>query len=211
MDKDSPSEWLDKHIWPEIHIMLLHDAYFWLMARARELSGEFNGSVAWLIETGYINFQTVAIRRLCDDRRDVISLRRLFREASKNNLISQVQMNELLKKLDSCEPICNMVNNHLAHKANPYKSPNVEKWDLKASSLAGAQKTICEVVITFERDFLHRTNRCPFPEPQYDFMSDFRHLVPEEKVQMLWDFWHENKKRINSWIPSSVTNVQVTA
>ena len=56
--------------------MLVHDAYFKLTGYARQLTGTFNGAVAGLIYAGYLTSQMVAIRRLCDKRRDVISLRR---------------------------------------------------------------------------------------------------------------------------------------
>jgi hypothetical protein len=65
---------MDQKIWPQIYGMLLNDAYFKLMCRARELTGAFNGPIAELIQTGYLSFQTVAIRRLCDNGRTVISL-----------------------------------------------------------------------------------------------------------------------------------------
>ena len=38
MDSAAISGWLDQHIWPQIHTMLLNDAYFKLMGRARELT-----------------------------------------------------------------------------------------------------------------------------------------------------------------------------
>jgi hypothetical protein len=43
-------DWLDKHIWPQIQTMMLHDAYFKLLGRARQLTGEFSGPVGWLVE-----------------------------------------------------------------------------------------------------------------------------------------------------------------
>src|SRR5258708_40080053 len=64
------ANWLDHQIWPQIHSFMLNDAYFKLMGRARELTGEFNGPIAGLIEMGYVISQTIAIRRLCDPRRD---------------------------------------------------------------------------------------------------------------------------------------------
>jgi hypothetical protein len=41
--------------------MLLNDAYFKLMCRARELTGAFNGPIAELIQTGYLSFQTACV------------------------------------------------------------------------------------------------------------------------------------------------------
>jgi hypothetical protein len=58
--------------------MMLNDAYFKLMGWARALTGEFNGPIAGLIEIGYVTSQILAIRRLCDGRKDVISLRRVL-------------------------------------------------------------------------------------------------------------------------------------
>jgi hypothetical protein len=52
------SEWLDRHIWPQVQTMMLNDAYFKLMGRARELTGEFNGPIAGLIEVGYVTSRT---------------------------------------------------------------------------------------------------------------------------------------------------------
>ena len=75
MNADFLSEWLDRHIWPQVRTMILNDAYFQLMGRARELTGEFNGPIAGLIEVGYVTSQTLAIRRLCDGGRDVTSAR----------------------------------------------------------------------------------------------------------------------------------------
>jgi hypothetical protein len=51
-------DWMEQKIWPQIYGMLLNDAYFKLMCRARELTGTFNGPIAELIQTGYLSFQT---------------------------------------------------------------------------------------------------------------------------------------------------------
>jgi hypothetical protein len=64
MSAGSIPDWLDQHIWPQIQTMMLNDAYFKLMRRARGLTGEFNGPIAGLIEVGYVISQTLAIRRL---------------------------------------------------------------------------------------------------------------------------------------------------
>jgi hypothetical protein len=67
---------MEKQIWPQVWKMMLDDAYFKLVGYARELTGRLNGPVAQIILDGYLTFQMVAIRRLCDPRKDVISLRR---------------------------------------------------------------------------------------------------------------------------------------
>src|SRR5260370_35453276 len=107
------SDWLDQHIWPQIHSMMIDDAYFKLMGKARELTGEFNGPIAGLIEVGYVTCQTLAIRRLCDDRRDVSSLRRFLMEAKANGLVPQGQIDHLFRKLNPCDHIGDLMTAYL--------------------------------------------------------------------------------------------------
>jgi hypothetical protein len=125
-------DWLDKEIWPQIRSMMLHDAYFKLFNRAREITGQFNGEVASLIEMGYVTSQTVAIRRLCDGRRDVISLRRLLIEAANSN---RQLIQPLLGQLDHCDHIVDLVNNYIAHTANPDGGRAVAQWNLQVEHL----------------------------------------------------------------------------
>jgi hypothetical protein len=192
----SLSEMLDSHIWPQIQTMMLHDAYFKLMVRARELTGELNGPLAELVENGYVISQTIAIRRLCDNRRDVISLRRLLVDANTNN-----QMNDLLQKLDSCDHVCDLVNNYVAHTANPFLRRNIIDWNLQVGHLVEAQKAICEVAVIFDRDRLQRKNYVALiPTPHFD-VQEFRGWVPEASIEKLWEFWHEHKDIVNAWIP----------
>lgn len=200
MNTTSLSEMLEKHIWPQIQAMMLNDAYFKLMGHARELAGEFNGPIAGLIEAGYVTFQTVAIRRLCDGRRDVISLRRLLVEANANN-----QINGLSQKLDSCDHICGLVNDYVAHTANPLRKQNVTNWNLQVGHLIEAQKAICEVTVIFG-DLLHRSRPVKLiPVHQVgELMQDFRNWVSEENIEKLWEFWHAHNREVNAWIPSGV-------
>lgn len=195
------SEWLEKHIWPQIQTMMLNDAYFKLMGHARELTGEFNGPVAGLIEAGYVASQTVAIRRLCDNGRNVISLRRLLVESDANDQVAY-----LSKKLDSCEHVCGLVNNYLAHTANPLRNQNsFADWNLRGDHLIEAQKAICEVAVTFDRDLLQRKSYVTLiPVPQFDIMQEFRSWVPEASIEKLWEFWHVHNRKMNAWIPSGV-------
>jgi hypothetical protein len=102
------SGWLDQHIWPQIQSMMLNDAYFKLMGRARELTGEFNGPIAGLVEVGYVTSQTIGIRRLCDGRRDVVSLQRLLVEAKTSSFVPNGQIDQLSRKLDCCDHICGL-------------------------------------------------------------------------------------------------------
>lgn len=209
MNTASLSEMLEKHIWPQIQTMMLNDAYFKLMGYARELTGEFNGPISGLIEAGYITFQTVTIRRLCDGRRDVISLKRLLVEAKANDLVSNDQLHDLSQRLDSCDCICELVNNYVAHTANPDRKKNVPDWNLQVGHLIEAQKTICEVAVIFDRDLLQRKNYVKLiPVPQSgNIMQDFRSWVPEGCIEKLWEFWHAHNKMVNAWIPSCVAPV----
>lgn len=201
------SEWLEQYIWPEIQAMLLNDAYFRLMGYARELTGEFNGPIAGIIVDGYVTYQMVAIRRLCDGRRDVISLRRLLME-----LEAREQVAPLLTKLDSCEPICELVNNYVAHTANPVRNPNnFAAWNLQVGHLLEAQKIICEVAIIFDRDLLQRQNLVQLiPVHQSgELMQDFRSWVSEVNIKKLWEFWHVHNKTVNAWIVGNSNRGQV--
>jgi hypothetical protein len=93
------------------------------VGRARELTGKPGGVVAQLILDGYLTFQTVAIRRLCDRRRDVISLRRVLTEAKAQNIATHDQINHLSDKLDSCDHVYDLVSDHIAHTADLYGGP----------------------------------------------------------------------------------------
>lgn len=80
--------WLehDEHhaLWKQITAMLWNDAVFRMVNEARRFSevdsrtAASNGMLAGLIDVGYVASQVLAIWKLMDSRRDVISLRRLF-------------------------------------------------------------------------------------------------------------------------------------
>jgi hypothetical protein len=202
MNAAAVPEWLDQHIWPQIQTMLLNDACFKLMGRARELTGEFNGPIAELIEVGYVTSQTMAIRRLCDDRRDVISLRRALIEARASNFAPSDPIDALLSRLDCCEHVCRLVNDYVAHTANPLRRPNLGDWNLQVAHLIDAQRTICQVAISLDRDLLRRRNYVKIvPVPQFDIMQEFRRWVPEAMINALWQFWHAHNDAVNAWIP----------
>jgi L-lysine 2,3-aminomutase len=78
------SEWMDKQIWPQIYAMIVNDAYFRVFEHAREITGKFKGHIAQLVHDGYLTSQMIAIRRLCDPDRTVISLRRALIETKRN-------------------------------------------------------------------------------------------------------------------------------
>ena len=194
------SEWLDDHIWPEIRTMMLNDAYFKLIGRVRELTGKFNGPAAGLIEVGYVASQTLAIRRLCDGGRDVISLRRALMEAKAKNLVPAVQIDPLLGQLDTCDHICRLVNNYIAHTTNPLRGPNRRGWNLQVGHLTEAQKAICKVTIVLDRDLRGKNYLTLIPVPQFNIMEEFTHCVPDAAVKELWEFWHDHNDSVNAWL-----------
>jgi hypothetical protein len=200
MTSGPPSDWLEKHIWPQIQAMMIHDAYFKLMNRARELTGEFNGAIAWLIVGGYLTFQMLTIRRLSDQRKDVISLRRALIEAGAKGLAPPDKLDQLLSRLDSCDYVCELVNDYLAHTANPLRRPNVSEWDLQVRHLIEAQKAICQVAITLDRDLLRRRNYVKIIPVQLDVMQDFKSWVPDAAMKTLWEFWHAHDEAVDAWI-----------
>jgi hypothetical protein len=102
--------WLDQHVLPDIRQMLVQDAYFKLMSYARQLTGKFNGAIAGLIYAGYVTSQTVAIRRFCDNRRDVISLRRVLEESKKANTVVEAKADYLPEHRRACRQL------HRAHR-----------------------------------------------------------------------------------------------
>jgi hypothetical protein len=133
-------DWLDQHVLPDIRNMLVQDAYFKVMGYARQLTGKFDGAIAGLIYAGYVTSQTVALRRLCDNRRDVVSLRRVLEESKKTNTIVAGKAGYLSQKLDSCRSIGELVDNYIAHTGNPQRRPNMPAWRLQEQQLTDAQK-----------------------------------------------------------------------
>ena len=132
-----------------------------------------------LIEMGYVTWQTVAIRRLCDQKRGVISLRRLLIEATNHSPLIE----ELSGQLDDCEHVVELVNNHVAHAANPDRRPNAAQWSLQAEQLIRAQRAICEVAVKLDRNVLRRKTFVKIiPVPQFDIMQEFRSWVSNDGI-----------------------------
>ena len=199
MDSAAISQWLDQQVWPQIHTMMLNDAYFKLMGRARELTGEFNGLIAGLIETGYVTSQAIAIRRLCDKDNRSISLRRALDEAESANIGLNDKIKELLDRLAPCNYICNLVNKYVAHT-----DQTPPDWNLQVTHLTDAQKALCQVAIALDRVLPNPKNYVKLiPVPQFDIMQEFRSWVPKDNIQELWQFWHAHNDAVNTWIPRS--------
>ena len=136
---------MDESIWPEVISLLLNDAYFKLVKHVSEVTETYIDPIGWLVLNGYITFQIMGIRRLCDNRPDAISLRRLLTEA---NISSK---DRLLQQLDACSAVCAHANDHIAHTGNPSRRPKITDWHLSEADLTNAHKTICKVTMELDR------------------------------------------------------------
>lgn len=186
-------KWLDDYIWPQIHSLMLNDAYFKLVRYVHELTQIYIDPVGNLVVNGYVTFQMIGIRRLCDNKRDVISLRRSLTETDIAN------KQTLLKRLDDCSDICDRTSDHIAHTGNPARRPKISDWNLTDDDLTNAHKAICEVACALE---CARTNSRGFvviiPVVQTLNMTEFR--LSNEDTRKLWDFWHAHNDAVNAWI-----------
>ena len=164
------------------------------------MTGKFNGQVSQLIHTGYLTSEMIAIRRLCDDKRDVISLRRALLETKREQPAIAQQVGQLLQELDSCDHVCEQTSQYIAHTANPARRPNVPAWNVQMKHLTEARKAICTVAVILDRDMLQRMSFAEiFPVPQFDIMEDLRPWVPEDAIQRLYKFWHAHVRSVNEW------------
>jgi hypothetical protein len=187
---------LDDYIWPQVQSLMLNDAYFKLVKYVFEISKKYIDPIGNLVVNGYITFQMIGIRRLCDNRKDVISLRRLLVESS---LPSKPA---LLKKLDACDEVCDRATDHIAHTGDPARRPNITDWNLKDDDLTNAQKAISEVALSLDRA---RTKPKGYvkiiPVVQTLDMREFN--LSEADTEKLWKFWHTHNDAVNAWISNS--------
>jgi hypothetical protein len=154
--------------------------------------------VAWYGDSSY---SMITIRRLCDVRKDVISLRRVLMQAATEQPGSKADIDRLSDSLTECDHVCNQVNSHVAHTANPQRAQNFVKWDMEMQLLEDAHKVICRAAIVLERDILRIQNRIELMTvPQYDVMEDLRLWILDEIVDQLYRLWHEHRKKVNSWM-----------
>jgi hypothetical protein len=194
------TDWMKDRVWPEIEAMMLNDAHFRLFLTARQLTGKFNGPTAKLLQDGYLTFQMVAIRRICDKRDDVISLVRALIEAEKEMPAFNSQIDRLLDNLlKQSNHVRQQVNKYVAHTAKQ-KSQSFVPWNMGMQHLEAAQKAICQAAIVLNRDILKWANFIEImPVPQNYFGEDLMLWVPEEHRETLNHAWHDNRKRVNEW------------
>ncbi len=86
----------------------------------------------------------------------MLSLRRALIEGKAKSLAPNDQIDKLLDKLDSCDRVIDLVNDHVAHTANPARSPNVSDSTCPWADLFKAQEAICRVAISLESNILRR-------------------------------------------------------
>lgn len=143
----------------------------------------------------------VSIRRLCDGRTDVISLRRALIETKESQPALADQIDQLLLKLNSrCDHVRAQVNQHIAHTANPDRTPNPLVWNMQMRDITRAHEAICKAATILDRDILRRqTLTNIIPVPQGDIMQDFRSWVPEADIQKLYRVWHDHVNKVDDW------------
>jgi hypothetical protein len=139
------NEWLDDYIWPQVIELLLNDAYFKLVRHVSLHTGKYIDPVGVLVLNGYITHQLMGIRRLCDNRRDAISMRRLLVETN------VAEKPTLLAQLDACNEVCDRASDHIAHTGNPARRPRFADWHLNEEDLTNAHKAICQVTMALDR------------------------------------------------------------
>jgi len=76
------NEWMDEYIWPQVIELLLNDAYFKIVRHVFHQTDKGIDPLHFLLLNGYITFQLMGIRRLCDNGRAAISMRRLLVETN---------------------------------------------------------------------------------------------------------------------------------
>jgi hypothetical protein len=186
-------QWLDEQIWPQIQSLMLNDAYFRLVKYVFEISQKYIDPIGNLVVNGYVTFQMIGIRRLCDNKRDVISLRRLVIDSTLPN------KQALLKKLDACDEVCDRASDHIAHTGNPVRRLKITDWNLRDDDLTNAHKAICEVAITLDRTRANPKGYVKIiPVVQTLDMREFN--LSEADTKKLWEFWHAHNGAVNAWI-----------
>jgi hypothetical protein len=185
------NEWMDDYIWPQVIELLLSDAYFKLVRHVSQKTGK-SIAVWFLVLNGYVTFQLMGIRRLCDNGRGMISMRRLLMET---NL---AEKSALLGQLDACETVCDQADSHIAHTGHPTRRPDFSDWHLTEADLTNAHRTICKVAMTLDRCRSKARNYAKiFPVGGVNMLQ---FDLPQTETQELWNFWHAHEDMVNSWV-----------
>jgi hypothetical protein len=192
---DETNEWMDEYIWPQVIGLLLNDACFKLARHVFPPTDKGVDPLTVLLLNGYITFQLTGIRRLCDNRQDAISMRRLLVETN------VAEKSTLLARLDACKEVCDHASDHIAHTGNPERRPRFADWHLTEEDLTNSHKAICQVTMTLDR-CRSKPRRYTKIFPSVGLNMQRFNLSPAE-TQKLWDFWHKHSDAVNSWVYSA--------
>ena len=197
---DKMKLWLAEEIWPEIHALMHNDGYFRLWLKAQEAAGAPYGPIGQMVINGYATYQLTAVRRLCDNRKDVISLPKLLNLIRNQYPHRKVSVAALNARLETeCEEVTKLATQYVAHNGIP-GARNARSWALTDAKIVAAQRAICEVAVIIERDLLAITQRTHLiPVPQFDQLAEIRMIVPLQKIEELRAFWHSHNAAINGW------------
>src|SRR5690348_1873314 len=114
------TERMRQYVWPEIQAMMLNHAHSLLLWTAAQVTEKFRGPTARLLQEGYLTYQIVSIRRLCDKSDDVYSLHAALEQAEKESPDFYPQIAALKAFLHvKCQDVYEQVDKHIAHTANP--------------------------------------------------------------------------------------------
>ncbi len=276
-------EWIfgdDRHsLQNQIHDMIWDAATFLTINEARKYATidqegklEVSGLIHHFIDRCFLKTQVIAIRKLLDNRKGVISLRRLItnienahalltrenilaahdypynyeeeekkiRESISGNQSptwmpnnykkcvfakhvhesidslagidpSQRKPNDTIRKrvfrwlrdrLDSCEEICEYVNNFIAHSVKLESRQTIQADEIKITlgKLMDAHQIICETVAFIAMNILYRSLGGFLATPQYNQLEHFdKPLVSESDLKNLYAFWRTYHEDTESW------------
>lgn len=106
-------------------------------------------------------------------------------------------VDQLLSMLDSCDPVCGAVNNHIAHTTNS----NANDWTLKMGNVIDAHRAICKVAVVLNRDVLQRTSPAAIiPVPRFEVMEEFEPWVSTDNIKELQSLWNAHCNEVDAWI-----------
>jgi hypothetical protein len=193
------TERMRQFVWPEIQAMMLNDAHSYLLFTAAQLTKKFRGPTAKLLQDGYLTYQIVSIRRLCDKSDDVYSLHAALEQAEKENpdFYPQIAAFKAFLHL-KCHHVYEEVNKRIAHSANPAKSRGYAEWNMDIIQLETAQHAICCVAVIFNRDILRWKGYGDIIPVQQEYFGEDL-MLSEEMRDKLNQAWHDKKERVEAW------------
>jgi len=110
-------------------------------------------AAAWMRDYVWPEIQTMMLndahfRRLCDNDEDVFSLRAVLKKAKEETPNLTEQINQLSSSLGACAHVCDQVNKHVAHTANPETCRDWKEWDIDLQDLEKAHKSAASEILS---------------------------------------------------------------